>query len=62
VDNIYYYYYHYSHGDIYTNQYPCPDDLLKGAPCAVQLFTTTLRDEECLHIAKEVDGILNSKG
>ncbi|KAL2812981.1 amidase signature domain-containing protein [Aspergillus granulosus] len=34
-------------------------ELFKGAPCAVQLFTTTLRDEECLQIAKEVDMILN---
>ncbi|KAL3493920.1 amidase signature domain-containing protein [Aspergillus germanicus] len=34
-------------------------DLLKGAPCAVQLFTTTLRDEECLQIAKVVDGVFN---
>ncbi|KAL3471441.1 amidase signature domain-containing protein [Aspergillus californicus] len=36
-------------------------ELLKGAPCAVQLFTPTLRDEECLQIAKEVDTILNGK-
>ncbi|KAL3482856.1 amidase signature domain-containing protein [Aspergillus germanicus] len=36
-------------------------DLFKGAPCAIQLFTTTLRDEECLQIATEVDKVLNGK-
>ncbi|BCS30695.1 putative general amidase [Aspergillus puulaauensis] len=36
-------------------------DLLKGAPCAVQLFTTTLRDEECLQIAKMVNDCLNGE-
>ncbi|KAL2840078.1 amidase signature domain-containing protein [Aspergillus pseudoustus] len=36
-------------------------DLCKGAPCAIQVFTTTLRDEECLQITTEVDGVLNGK-
>ncbi|KAL2826684.1 amidase signature domain-containing protein [Aspergillus cavernicola] len=36
-------------------------ELLEGAPCAVQLFTTTLRDEECLQISKQVDAYLNGK-
>ncbi|KAL4860847.1 hypothetical protein BDV12DRAFT_208754 [Aspergillus spectabilis] len=36
-------------------------ELLEGAPCAIQLFTTALRDEECLQIAKEVDACLNGK-
>jgi amidase len=31
---------------------------LEGAPCSVQLFTTTMRDEECLQIAKQIDEIL----
>lgn len=34
---------------------------LEGAPCSIQLFTTTMRDEECLHIAKQVDQCLKSK-
>ncbi|KAJ6110760.1 Amidase [Penicillium sp. IBT 16267x] len=35
-------------------------DQLKGAPCSIQLFTTTLRDEECLQMAKQIDQCLKS--
>jgi amidase len=31
---------------------------LKGAPCSIQVFTTTLRDEECLEMAKQIDQCL----
>jgi hypothetical protein len=34
---------------------------LEGAPCSIQLFTTTMRDEECLQIAKQIDQCLKSK-
>lgn len=45
-----------------STNFPVDDyDLLKGAPCAVQLFTTTLRDEECLQIAKTVNTCLNGE-
>ncbi|KAF4815201.1 putative amidase [Colletotrichum siamense] len=33
--------------------------LTQGAPCSVQIFTRTLRDEECLALAKIIDGCLN---
>ncbi|KAJ5200773.1 Amidase [Penicillium cf. griseofulvum] len=33
---------------------------LEGAPCSIQLFTTTMRDEECLQIAKQIDQCLKS--
>ncbi|KAL2812291.1 fatty-acid amide hydrolase [Aspergillus granulosus] len=33
---------------------------LEGAPCSVQVFTSRLRDEECLAIAKVVDRCLHS--
>ncbi|KAJ5637117.1 Amidase [Penicillium lividum] len=33
-------------------------DQLKGAPCSIQLFTTTMRDEECLQMAKQIDQCL----
>ncbi|KAL2834806.1 fatty-acid amide hydrolase [Aspergillus pseudoustus] len=33
--------------------------LLKGAPCSVQVFTSRLRDEECLAIARVVDQCLH---
>ncbi|KAF3006276.1 hypothetical protein E8E14_007729 [Neopestalotiopsis sp. 37M] len=33
-------------------------ELLQGAPCAIQLFTSMFRDEECLAIAKVVDDCL----
>ncbi|RHZ58030.1 hypothetical protein CDV55_100768 [Aspergillus turcosus] len=28
---------------------------LEGAPCSIQVFTTTMRDEECLEMAKIID-------
>ncbi|KAJ5689465.1 hypothetical protein N7462_003857 [Penicillium macrosclerotiorum] len=31
---------------------------LEGAPCSLQLFTTTLRDEECLQMTKQIDHCL----
>lgn len=34
---------------------------LEGAPCSIQLFTTTLRDEECLQMAKRIDSCLRNK-
>ncbi|KAF9890168.1 hypothetical protein FE257_006329 [Aspergillus nanangensis] len=34
---------------------------LEGAPCSVQVFTTTMRDEECLQMAKQIDQCLNGK-
>lgn len=34
---------------------------LEGAPCSIQLFTTTLRDEECLQMAKQIDSCLRNK-
>jgi amidase len=34
---------------------------LKGAPCSIQVFTTTLRDEECLQMTKQIDQILRGK-
>ncbi|KAJ5665543.1 Amidase [Penicillium maclennaniae] len=33
-------------------------ELLKGAPCSIQVFTTTLRDEECLQMSKQIDECL----
>ncbi|VUC35351.1 unnamed protein product [Clonostachys rosea] len=38
---------------------PYNAQLFQGAPCSVQIFTKTLRDEECLEIAKAVDKCLN---
>ncbi|KAJ5107681.1 Amidase [Penicillium angulare] len=35
-------------------------ELLKGTPCSIQLFTTTMRDEECLQMAKQIDQCLKS--
>ncbi|PSR79514.1 fatty-acid amide hydrolase [Coniella lustricola] len=37
-------------------------ETLEGVPLAIQLCTTTLRDEECLAIAKVVDACLNGHG
>lgn len=34
---------------------------LKGAPCSIQVFTTTLRDEECLQMTKQIDQSLRGK-
>ncbi|KLJ13351.1 hypothetical protein EMPG_11727 [Blastomyces silverae] len=34
---------------------------LEGAPCSIQVFTTTMRDEECLQMAKQIDQCLKSK-
>ncbi|CAG8943231.1 unnamed protein product [Penicillium salamii] len=33
---------------------------LKGTPCSIQLFTTTMRDEECLQMAKQIDQCLKN--
>ena len=33
-------------------------DNIDGAPCSIQVFTSTMRDEECLEIAKVVDECL----
>jgi len=40
-----------------------PDNFeqLEGAPCSIQLFTTTMRDEECLQMAKQIDECLKNK-
>lgn len=35
-----------------------PDEV-DGAPCHVQVFTTNLRDEECLQYARIIDACLN---
>jgi amidase len=35
-------------------------DQLQGIPCSIQLFTTTLRDEECLQMAKQIDQCLKN--
>ncbi|GES59592.1 general amidase-B [Aspergillus terreus] len=32
---------------------------LEGAPCSIQVFTSTMRDEECLQMAKQIDQCLN---
>ncbi|PKX96391.1 putative general amidase [Aspergillus novofumigatus IBT 16806] len=34
---------------------------VEGAPCSIQVFTTTMRDEECLEMAKIIDKRLKSK-
>ncbi|KAH1434323.1 hypothetical protein KXX32_000503 [Aspergillus fumigatus] len=34
---------------------------LEGAPCSIQVFTTTMRDEECLEMAKIIDQCLKSE-
>ncbi|CEJ60247.1 hypothetical protein PMG11_08828 [Penicillium brasilianum] len=34
---------------------------LEGAPCSIQVFTTTLRDEECLQMTKQIDQCLKGK-
>lgn len=31
---------------------------LKGTPTSIQVFTTTMRDEECLQMAKQIDQCL----
>lgn len=31
---------------------------LQGAPCAIQVFTPTMRDEECLEMTKTIDNCL----
>lgn len=33
-------------------------EVQKGAPCSVQIFTSRMRDEECLRVARIVDGCL----
>lgn len=32
-----------------------------GAPCSIQVFTSRMRDEECLEIARVVDACLHTK-
>lgn len=32
--------------------------MLEGAPLSIQVFTSTMRDEECLDIAKVIDQCL----
>lgn len=34
---------------------------LEGAPCSIQVFTTTMKDEECLEMAKIIDKSLGNK-
>ncbi|PGH16206.1 hypothetical protein AJ79_01974 [Helicocarpus griseus UAMH5409] len=36
-------------------------ELVEGAPCSIQVFTSRMRDEECLAIAKTVDECLRGK-
>lgn len=43
---------------ILTNVFSDNAELLQGAPCSVQIFTSKFRDEECLAIAKIVDTCL----
>ncbi|KAI0168579.1 amidase signature domain-containing protein [Pestalotiopsis sp. NC0098] len=43
---------------ILTNVFSDNAELLQGAPCSVQIFTSKFRDEECLSIAKIVDTCL----
>ena len=33
--------------------------VMSGAPCAVQVFTNRMRDEECLVVSEVIDGCLN---
>ncbi|KAJ5280027.1 Amidase [Penicillium angulare] len=39
---------------------PYDYELLKGTPCSIQLFTTTMRDEECMQMAKQIDQCLKT--
>lgn len=32
--------------------------LIEGAPCLIQVFTSSMRDEECIAISSIIDGIL----
>ncbi len=34
---------------------------IRGAPCSIQVFTSTMRDEECFEVAKLVDACVNGK-
>ncbi|EXJ88869.1 hypothetical protein A1O3_01933 [Capronia epimyces CBS 606.96] len=36
-------------------------ELQDGAPCSIQVFTSRMRDEECLRAARVVDGCLNKE-
>ena len=40
---------------------PYDAQAVDGAPCAVQVFTKRMRDEECLQAAAVVDSCLNPK-
>ncbi|KAI8716784.1 Amidase [Fusarium sp. LHS14.1] len=51
-------------GEVFTlnpNQAAPPYDaeLTEGAPCSIQVFTSSMRDEECLAISSIIDNILN---
>jgi Asp-tRNA(Asn)/Glu-tRNA(Gln) amidotransferase A subunit family amidase len=35
-------------------------NLIQGTPCGVQVFAPTMRDEECLELATQVDRCLHS--
>jgi amidase len=41
----------------------CEDDpdAMDGAPCSIQIFTSRMRDEECLRAAAMIDRCLNPK-
>ncbi|KAF2153878.1 amidase [Myriangium duriaei CBS 260.36] len=40
---------------------PYDPELLDGAPCSIQVFTSRMRDEECLAIAEVIDDCLHAK-
>jgi hypothetical protein len=33
-------------------------EVVEGAPCSIQIFTSRMRDEECLEVAEVVDACL----
>ncbi|KAM6530202.1 hypothetical protein FALCPG4_008326 [Fusarium falciforme] len=38
---------------------PYDAELTEGAPCSVQVFTSSMRDEECIAVSSIIDNILN---
>ncbi|CAL5868128.1 uncharacterized protein PFLUO_LOCUS2352 [Penicillium psychrofluorescens] len=46
--------------ELHSGQAAPPYDFktLQGAPCAIQVFTPTMRDEECLEMTKTIDNCL----
>ncbi|UPK92687.1 hypothetical protein LCI18_003622 [Fusarium solani-melongenae] len=38
---------------------PYDAELTEGAPCSVQVFTSSMRDEECIAVSSTIDKILN---